>query len=129
MRRVYSDDEKAAALDLLREVGVLEASKRLGISKYTLHDWKVRTKTFAYSSLACRSRLLSEAERKRLLRQLIHEQDREMRFISIAYRQHQGADDPDVSLDVRLEKTGVVQKHLLEWLDPTFDEVAERLAA
>ena len=38
--RVYTPSEKARALELAAEVGVTAASRQLGISRYSLHDWR-----------------------------------------------------------------------------------------
>lgn len=130
-RRTYAEEERNAALYLIREVGVTEASRRLGISVGTLHDWKVQTKAFAYSPFVGRGRSLSDRERRRLLAQLVHEQELELRLIGRCSYRHDPKGSPKLieSLDVLLDRAGTVQRHLLEWLDPTFDEVAERLAA
>lgn len=131
MKRVYSDEEKNAALYLVRERGLAEASRRLGISRHTLADWKYATKAMAYSPWVGNGRRLALGERERLLARLVHEQELEMRYISRTYRHdRENASTPTWEpLDVLLDRSGVVQRHLLEWLDPTFDEVAERLAA
>lgn len=131
-RRMYTAQEKNAALHLVREVGTVEASLRLGIPQATLYDWKAQTKAYAYSPYVGRGRKIAEEERARLIAQLVHEQELELRFIGQRnYRNDpkgrtQGTREP---LDVLLSRTGTTARHLLEWLDPTFDEVAERLAA
>jgi transposase InsO family protein len=40
--RRYTPSERAAALELASKVGVTQASKKLGISRYSLWDWKRR---------------------------------------------------------------------------------------
>jgi putative transposase len=40
--RRYTPSERAAALELASKVGVAQASKKLGISRYSLWDWKRR---------------------------------------------------------------------------------------
>lgn len=133
MRRTYTPHQKRDALYLVREVGVTEASKRLGISKYTLSDWLAETRACAYSSFVGRGRGISAEERERLLEQLIHEQELDLCAVEYRRRHVRGARGSTPlalePLEVLLDRTGVTQPHLLEWLDPTFDDVAERLAA
>ena len=38
--RIYTPSEKARALDLADKVGMTEARKQLGISRYSLYDWR-----------------------------------------------------------------------------------------
>lgn len=131
-RRTYTADEKDTALYLLREVGVGEAARRLGISPYTLAEWKAQIRAFAHSSFVGKVRPVGDRERVTLLAQLEHEQRLEQQFDSRKYRHNVekvGAMDRESGLDVLLSRSGVVQRHLLEWLDPVFDEVAERLAS
>ncbi|MBW6496155.1 MAG: DDE-type integrase/transposase/recombinase [Burkholderiaceae bacterium] len=37
--RVYTPSEKASALELVQQLGVTEAHKRTGISRFSLHEW------------------------------------------------------------------------------------------
>lgn len=138
MRRAYTPDQKLEALALCREVGISRAARRLGISYWTLHDWVRQTKVFAYSEHVGRGRSMSETERERLLAQLVHEQELEMRYIDQRSYRHdtgrRGTFLREHSLDEVLARVvpavaGVPQRHLIPWLNPTFDEVAQRLAA
>lgn len=45
--RVYTPSEKARALELAAKVGVTAASKELGISRYSLYDWRRRVERAA----------------------------------------------------------------------------------
>lgn len=134
-RKVFSHDQKMAALQLIRSVGVREASRRLvGISAATLGDWKAQAKAFAYSELVTQGRRhVTDAEREMVLAQLIQEQELESRLISRRKHRHQNETAGGMSafddLGVVLTHSGVVARHLLGWLDPTFDEVADRMAA
>jgi len=45
--RVYTPSEKARALELAGEVGVAAASKKLGISRFSIYDWRLKLKRAA----------------------------------------------------------------------------------
>lgn len=131
-RRRYTPREKLDALSLIREIGVTRASRRLGISPHTLSDWRAVTQACAHSPFVGRGRTIGDEERQRILAQLIHEQELEERFIARKYRhnpENVGGMYIEESLDVRLSRTGIGQRHLIEWLDPTFEEASRRLAA
>jgi transposase InsO family protein len=45
--RVYTPSEKARALDLVAQIGASAAGRQLGISRYSLHDWRRKVKRAA----------------------------------------------------------------------------------
>lgn len=144
-RRAYSYDEKRAALQMIRLKGIRETSRRLGIPTATLSDWKYATQACAYSAAVQPD---SEMDRRLLLEQLVDEQRIEMERDRLARRsnrkhrhnrefvggasmdatfQSRKGNDVELHMVVAVPRRGfgaVVQRHLVEWLDPVFDEVS-----
>jgi hypothetical protein len=147
-RKTYSAETKLAALHVVRERSTMAASRQFGIPVATLNDWKYCTQAMAYSPVV---QPVSATERRFLLEQLIHEQEIEQRREWRKYRhtrERTGAAILDEALrsneptnmtrrDLIAVEVGrgsrscasAVPRHLIEWLDPVFDEVVEKLAA
>lgn len=144
-RKVYTHEQKQAALHLVRERGIQTASRRLGIPVGTLTDWRACIQTMAHSSFVQPAD--SSAERDLLLAQLIHKQQIEERFERRKYRHNRervGGPSLDeefearpgssltrkdwVALDNGHRGLSLAQPHCVEWLDPTHDAVVEWMA-
>jgi hypothetical protein len=123
---------------LIRERGIHHTSRRMSIPVATLADWKYRTRALAYSSVA---QVDTPTQHRLLLEQLIHEQEIEMRFEMRRKYRHNRERIGSVSLQdelrpgegytreqwVALDSQSYItlaQRHMIEWLDPTFDKVA-----
>ena len=98
-RRHYTPEFKAAALAMMEEKGAVATVKELGISSYTLYDWKSKAEGQKYPR---RQGSLSGKARKRYTP--------EFKAEVIAYYQSHGARET-------LQKYGIVNNSLYNWLD------------
>lgn len=97
-RRHYTPEFKAAALAMMEEKGAVATVKELGISSYTLYDWKSKAEGQKYPR---RQGPLSGKARKRYTP--------EFKAEVIAYYQSHGARET-------LQKYGIVGNSLYNWL-------------
>lgn len=97
--RHYTPEFKAAALAMMEEKGAVATVKELGISSYTLYDWKSKAEGQKYPR---RQGPLSGKARKRYTP--------EFKTEVIAYYQSHGARET-------LQKYGIVNNSLYNWLD------------
>lgn len=96
----YSPEFKAAALAMMEEKGAVATIKELGISSYTLYDWKKKAE--GEKKYPVRQGPLTGKKRK--------EYSPEFKAAVISFYQENGA-------DATLRKFGVVNNSLYNWLN------------
>ena len=96
----YSPDFKAAALAMMKEKGAVATIKELGISSYTLYDWKKKAE--GEKKYPVRQGPLTGKKRK--------EYSPEFKAAVISFYQENGA-------GATLRKFGIVNNSLYNWLD------------
>lgn len=99
IRKHYTPEFKSAALAMMKEKGAVATIKELGLSSYTLYDWKKKAEGDQYPA---KSSTLAGKARKRYTKEFIDQ--------VIASYLEKGRDET-------LREYGIVQNTLYNWLN------------